>query len=594
MKWKGIKINNAEENDTNGQARSRRMRRIYAFGVIALFLFLFYIRFSWFELHYTHHDDIKVAQFTDATANLFRWKYFSLTEKGLYFTKFYNLLLIFGQKIYNWAGYALNFSKYWTYAPGQFFFTFAMLPLAYDYTSIKFFGRLPSLIFGCLALIICWKVIRKYSGTRTAAVGGTLILGLSWQTIIYCMHMSNYEVIILIGFLSALCLYPAVQGKAKAKDWIVCSLALGAMAWFHYQAICCFAGVMLVFLIKRILEQEPVKAIAAKTLALCAIFALVVLPLLFFANMDGKPTWNAGPNGEYLFENVKGIVGALRFFLLNSAKTFWAMLSPVPLDRKLSIAVTLFYAFLFFYGTVGSLKEYKVQSNLFYLTVFSLGVIIAEYGMVVLGKSTLSPTRHSNVLIPAFILQIAQGVVHVLRKVGKKQVRILILGFGSLCITLSFISYYHSVKTTRLDQYTQSAVWSVFSQYEPNVVVDFNAGQMWYLTPYEYERREIIDYRMDFYDQDYDADNNDKVLIISGDKEIQDEVRSEIAGLLLEKQYIDEDRFQKMLAVEPIYEYSNQYNIDMDFYNVFDKPGNNLTYAIYVLSNGEDGDGNEA
>lgn len=83
------------------------------------YLGLFFIKFSWFEQHFTHYVDFKVAQFTDFTTNLFNWKFRNMVQKGEKATKLYNLLCIFVSKIYNWLFYAINSSKYWTYAPNN-------------------------------------------------------------------------------------------------------------------------------------------------------------------------------------------------------------------------------------------------------------------------------------------------------------------------------------------------------------------------------------------------------------------------------------------------------------------------------------------
>ena len=42
---------------------------------ILFFLGLIYIRFSWFDQHFTHYDDIKVDQLTNYQANAFEIKF---------------------------------------------------------------------------------------------------------------------------------------------------------------------------------------------------------------------------------------------------------------------------------------------------------------------------------------------------------------------------------------------------------------------------------------------------------------------------------------------------------------------------------------
>lgn len=57
--------------------------------------------------------------------------------------------------------------------------------------------------------------------------------------------------------------------------------------------------------------------------------------------MDGKPTWNAGVNGEFLYNFSWNIGYTLKFFVVNSYKVFKAMLSPVPLYLPLSNTIVI-------------------------------------------------------------------------------------------------------------------------------------------------------------------------------------------------------------------------------------------------------------
>ena len=550
--------------------------------LIAFFAVLFMIRFSWFDLHYTHYDDIKVAQFTDFTADLFKWKFEALRWNDPFLQKLYNLTLILLEKPYNWVTYALNFSKYWTYAPGQFVITFALLPLAYDYTSIKFFGRLPSLIFGCIALIFCWKAAVHSTGSKKAALCATAVLGLSWQSILYCMHMSNYESIILIGFIVAFYLSRNADWEKK-RFWLLGCVLLGIFAWFHYQAVCYLAGFLMVYFVWGLGEKKKISRIIVNVVILGTVAAVLVAPLLGFANLYGVPTWNVGIDGEYLFTPILSPTYLLRFFVINSWKVFKAMLSPVPLDRDLSNVITIAYLLLFLYGTIRSLRQ-KEKNKLFYLTIFSMGVILAEYGMVVLGKFTLSPTRHSNVLIPVFVTQILFGVYFLMKDLDSPFLEKGFAGIFAVSLLVSWNSGVDAVKAERIDPYTQEAIFSLIGDNNPDLIVDRSAGQMWYLVPQgQYQHREIIDYQTDVFDINYDAADNQTILIVSGDSDLNDEMVQQIAFQLLEKQYLSPEQFEKFTQSASFKEGCEMHHVDFDFYNVNAINGNSLVYRLYSL-----------
>ena len=543
--------------------------------IITFFVMLFYIRFSWFEYH------IKVAQFTDFTANLFDWKFRKLVWDGGVSAKIYNILCVFISKLYNCISYAVNFSKYWTYAPGQFVFTFGLLPFAYDYSSIKFFGRFPSLVLGCVALILCWKSVKAYTNSNKVALATTSIVGFSWQSILYCMHMSNYEAIIFIGFAASYLVFWIMENNTL-KRWIFVVVLLGIMTWFHYQTICYLSGVLLVFLFNGFSEKIPVKKLMIRMVVLCAIFAIIVVPLLFFANMNGVPTWNAGINGEYLYKFSFDLIYTIKFFFINSCKVFKAMLSPVPLNTCWAQIISIIYMLFFLYGTFKGFSFYK-KNRLFYLTIFCWGTILTEYFFVFIGKFTLSPTRHSNVLIAAFVLQIMIGIYSCIFDLKKIRLKKYIPYFLSVCITLLWMLYAGEVKKERMDLYTNVSVNKLIEAYSPDLVVDRFAPQLWYLLGNEYVRREIIDYQTDFYDRDYDASNNKKIMIMSCTNKIDEEVLIEVSEKLLERGYITKEAGLKLLLNEPIAQYEYQTYIDFDFYNVTSGSANNFYYKIYLI-----------
>lgn len=550
--------------------------------IIFFILFLIYIRASWFEQHFTHYDDIKVAQLTDFTVNVFDWNFKGLVWKGEIWAKVYNILCLLFSKIYNCIYYAANFSKYWTYAPGQFLVTFGILPLAYDYTSIKFFGRLPSLIFGCIAVILCWKCAKVFSKSDKSALAAVSIFGFSWQSILYCMHMSNYEAIILIGFISAYLSYTAIN-SASIKKWLLIIIAMGIMTWFHYQTICYLGGVMLVFLIKNYLEGKTIKKVTAGTAGLCIMFAIIVLPLLLFANMNGIPTWNVGVNGEYLYRFSFDIWYTLQFFAVNSFKVLKAMLSPVPLYTIWAQIIACIYIVFFVYGTVIAIIKRRNNSALFYLTVFCWGSVFAEYFFVFLGKFTLSPTRHSNVLIPVFVLQIMTGIYYSANDFRlpkwKKSIP-YILSFG---IALSWFCYAGTVKEERKDVFTAEAVSRLVNEYKPDIIVDRFAPQLWYLLGNEYTRREMIDYQTDFFDKDFDASNNKTIMIMSSTYDIDAQLVKEVAGDLMENGYLTKEAVLQLMERKPVAEYAYKTGLDFDFYNVTEGSANNFIYKIYHM-----------
>lgn len=542
---------------------------------------LIYIRFSWFDQHFTHYDDIKVAQLTDFNVDVFQIYFGKYKYSGGITEEIYNLFYLLFHNLYNWIFYAINFSKYWTYAPAQFVFTFALLPMAKDYNGIKFFGRFPSLVFGILSLLICWNVIKKITDNKKIALFGTCILGFSWQSILYCMHMSNYESIIFLGFLGAFLVILCIK-KQETKSWILGALVLGGITWFHYQVLCLFGGFVFTYLIYSFVMKKKKNEIIINFFAIVFSYALIVLPLTFFANMNGVITWNAGVNGQFQFKLYLDIGYIVKFFILNSCRVFKAMLSPVPLELGLSNLLVGVLALFFLYGIWNSLKEIQLPSIRFWGTIFCIGTLTTEYFFVLIGKFTLSPTRHCNVLIPIYIIEICIGMYYFI--VRKKTIiynNLPIL--MAMIIGCSWAIYAKDVKGERVDQFTEQKVEEIIEQCSPDLVIDRSAPQIWYLLNEEYIRREIIDYQTDFYDKDEMSDNNKRILIISHTEPLNQKTIDELSNLLVEKGYLNEKDIDKFKHSKCIYKYEKWGKREFDFNNVTEGAANNLFYYLLVL-----------
>lgn len=551
--------------------------------VIIILLGLIYVRASWFEKHFTHYDDIKVAQLSNYNLDVFAIDCASKWGVEVWDSLLYQKSHEFFAKPYNLLRHGLGFSKYWTYAPAQFVVTFGLLPLASNYESIKFYGRLPSLIWGIMALLACYYVCKKYTKSNKSSLLATCILGLSWQAILYCMHMSNYEVIILAGFLTALLLYNAVMADDN-KKWYISSLLIGVMTWFHYQVVCYFAGFMLVYLTKKIIDKVAIKRLIIGCCINCICYAIVVIPLVGFANLNSNPTWNIGKDGEYLFKFSFNIVYIVSFYIKNFWVTFKAMLSPAPLETWQSDFITVIYLLLFCFGIINGIRKIKTKIPMVYLCLFCIGVIICQLFFVFLGSFTLSPTRHSNILIPVFVLGILNGLNFFLElAINTSFKKICTISFLLVLVGI-FGKYYPSVKENRIDYFDSSFVDGLITKYQPDLIVDRSAPQLWYLVNQDYTRRQIIDYQTDFFDLDDKPDNNHQILIVSHTAPVDSNIMEEICDYLVLNNFLTNEYGEILLDLEPIEVYEQTGEFIFDFCNVTDNAEDNLYYYIYNIN----------
>lgn len=582
IKTEGVIMNDSREEKKQDMEWSRIFNCI---AICTVFAILIYVRVSWFYLHFTHYDDIQVAHLTDYTADCFAINFANYKMAGGLSEKIYNLCYYLFHDVYNWGYYAVNFSKYWTYAPGQFVLTFALLPLAQGYNGVKFFGRLPSLLNGILAIFVCWHVLNRATCSKKAALIGTCSLGLSWQAILYCMHMSNYESIILCGFVTALLLFRNLNvTKGSNKKWIWGALTLGAMTWLHYQVLCLFCGYFLTYFVYCIIHERQFKKILYKHILIGTLYGITVFPLLFFANMKSVASWNAGAQGQFLFQFKMDLIYIIKFFVKNIYLVLKAMLSPVSLNSNLSDIFACSYLALIVLGVMKGLKDYRKKNGLFFLTIFNVGVFLSEIIFVFLGKFTLSPTRHCNLLIPVFVIEIGIGCDYLFKYIKNKLYAFL--PYTILCVMcFCFLNEYDQIKEKRIDLFTEDMVENIVETYSPDVIVGRYAPQMWYLlNEIDYGHRNLIDYQTDIYCKNDSRNGNKVVMVVSSAIPVDLSVVEEMSDELVRNEYLTQNDIDKLSSsVECVCIYEKVGDVDFDFYNVTYGGSNNMYYSIYTI-----------
>lgn len=551
------------------------------FLTLLIFSIAIYVRISWFDEHFTHYDDIKVDQLSNYKVDVFAIECANKWGEQVWDSPIYQNVHKLISKPYNSIRYATGFSHYWTYAPAQFVMTFSLLPFSYNYESVKFWGRLPSLLFGLSAIFMSYYIGKNYTKSTYVSLFAVAVLGMSWQSILYCMHMSNYENIIFLGFLSTYFLYKVLLAD-KLNYWMICSFIFGIMTWFHYQVVCYFGGFMLAFLLKKLQSGPNKKHIFIEVILNCVCYAIAVLPLLSFANLDSNPTWNTGVNGQFLFHKSLNAIYLMKFWVGNFFLVFRALLSPVPLDTILSYIITIMYLILFIVGLFQGIREKRNSPN-FYLASFCIGVLLCECFFVLIGAFTLSPTRHNNLLIPIFVIGILLGVYYfsINEKLNINSMKIL--GCGGIIIFFSFFHHYQEIKNERTDLFNHNLINGLIYEFQPDLVIDRSAPQIWYLLDKQYARREIVDYQTDFFDLDDNSDNNKTILLISHTTSVNDYIKNELCEYLKEKDYLSTELSDKFSKIEPTHIYERHGTLDFDFYNVTNGAANNLFYYVYQL-----------
>ena len=191
-------------------------------------LFSFYQTNSLVSSHFTHVDDIGVAN------TLMNWKLCdTLDEKREKYMAMPGLKMLYEKiatdqntcELLNGVYSYVSVPAHWTYAPVQFIFTKISLSTldTNTYEAIKYAGRFPSFvfyIFGVLAFVYLLGS-KKYLDYQNVALIATLllILGMSLELRIMASQMESFAIGVLSGVLifgSMLSLYKNASFTLKA------------------------------------------------------------------------------------------------------------------------------------------------------------------------------------------------------------------------------------------------------------------------------------------------------------------------------------------------------------------------------------------
>lgn len=429
-----------------------------AWGIAFLILLGAYARFVDLAWHFSHADDIGVAKFI-------------IDEK---LSPQYGVFVI---------------PRLSTYAPFQFFFTHFLLSPEHTYRELLFWGRLPSAVFGVLGLLAMAFFYRVYEAKNSwAAFSGLGLLAFSWENIIYAKQMSNYALgvtaCILLLLLYMDCLNrPCFSLK---KMWIT-GLLLALLCHMHYQ-ILFFVPAFYLSLFVFAASKRRYYLILARNFAAGGVVCLAAIsPMIYFFVSKrlsaGIVSWNRGPNDEFIFLFREGMtlgdkIGyAIGFYLKNFFLVFQANTAILPENNGFSPFVSGFFFLLFLSGMVGYLVTSDVKKR--YLGLF-LGVLLAEWFLLVFyNKITLSPTRHSLILLPLMCVACSDGLSFFSDKIKNSRFVLRPGAFSHQAVALFtvivFFSFFPKVVAERRDPFVEREIIHALKQYKVDTVFPTNS-----------------------------------------------------------------------------------------------------------------------
>jgi len=445
----------------------------------AIIVMAFFIRFNNLEKHFSHVDDlIAPAVATEGKLEIVEKinKKFNLSKEGneklLAIYPYLEPLII-----------AIKVAKASTYAPLQFLITGAIVEKNMSYHEILFNSRIISLLMGFLSIIVIVYIYLKLYGKDNVAyaIFGVVILSFSWEHIIYSMQSESYAIglfVVLMSFI-VYSIYFSKKNISK-KESLFLGVILSLFIFANYQFLFFIPGFYLAILISYKSEYRKFFSSYLLSLLLLGLSTLLLYKVFLSSLVSRGINWNAGLNKEFLFDlsvqnNFFESIGYIfSFFIQNTYYVFRNLISfasegSLYNDAFAIIYIVLFFIGLFsFYNSKNMLKKHFVY---FFLTTVVIWVLL-----VVMQKITLSPTRHSLVLLSFTLIFTPAGLIYIIKKYKMNKNTIVVF---SMIVVLLFSLNYSAVINQRLDKFNPTQIEELVKKY--NITEIYAYGWTWNL-----------------------------------------------------------------------------------------------------------------
>ncbi len=400
--------------------------------------------------------------------------------------------------------YIHSIPKSWTYAPLQFYFTTALIKPGMQYADVKFWGRFPSFVFSVLSLLVLASFYYKTSKAfllpdRTSAVVlSTTLLALSWQDIVYAAQMHSFAIGVLSISILFLMLGNIVNQTVdyKGKQAFLTGLLLGLLTMAQYQVLLFLPGFVIALLYYN--NHLSIKVIFIRFMQILGGFGIIAIPFVFsflYKLQNSGVNWNKGPGNIYLLDipSWGGLIAIWNFFIFfmrNIPEVIKAMLFPITENSLILMICLSIFALA---GFISLLKKCKIRRAFltFLLITFSVWIVL-----LLAQKVTLSPSRHSMVLIPVFIFLIILGVDLIIKRIFKNTrelaFRVFTLGF-SVCWFILFSLKVSGEVHLRKDPYEEQAFLSKLTYDQVDYLLSYESTYSVNLMPSVLSRYTLLE-----------------------------------------------------------------------------------------------------
>lgn len=381
----------------------------------------------------------------------------------------------------------------WTYAPIPMLATPILLEPGQHYTTIKFLGRLPSVFFSIVAMLIIVDIGRSIWPASATTMGLILLppLAFSQEATIAAAQMFPYAA--TIATAAALLWLVARDASALTKPleqgfFLRRLIILALIPYFSYQAVLLLPG-YLALVILGVLWPSPRIRIhdLVRPALLCIGTIVAILPAYFFRiRTTAAIGWNAGPNGEFVFHPTSPLAAvpeAGSFIIRNGWICLGALFSPDVGNPWVTAAVTatlLVTAATAIVTMIGDLSQRRLTptTSLCIAASTSLAVLIV---LVLAGKLALAPTRHLLLYAPVVLVLAGVGFARLIMTAPRLDLplgaspSLLVATIWTACLGLTFFSAFSGFVSARRDPFDERQLTALARQVNADVVVGYGS-----------------------------------------------------------------------------------------------------------------------
>ena len=356
-------------------------------------------------------------------------------------------------------------SKHSTFAPLQYFIFGWMINSDQNYNELKFYSRLPSVVFSILTIIVTFLVSKKiFAKSKYLKFLPVVILVCSFSLIYISQRSYNYSagVFCLIG----LCYLFLLQNEKNknspfhfeidkiniGRNFLL-SLPITIFSYLNYMLIFITPIYFIINFLKiYIRNKKRLFNFEVINLSITGLFySAFLLPILLYMlklnlNEYGMTASTAGTDFEYSINTYKnlGIIEIVKFYFTNIYSIISENLSYFLESFKYSNILKIFIFIVTVLGFVLSFKK-SIEINynnffIFFICCFILWLILTFFNITALG-----PTRHLHIYTPFFALLFTYALHKIIKSKYLNIVVICYMIFILLVFSLNYnkFKYYY-------------------------------------------------------------------------------------------------------------------------------------------------------